>query len=495
MAKKTIVKSKQRTTSIPKGLILVPSFVFLIKIILILRIQGLDWYAVGQQDLAKGLQYLLESRFVPPNVWFGSDGENYVSALLGLAQDGIYSQARNLYYWPAGYPIFMWLLSYLFDGYLFLALSIFQSLIYAISCFYFVIQIRLTRLSNFAYPISLILALNPTLSLSSMVVGYESLVASCLLLATGLLLNFSRTKVKKLLGPQVVAASLLISFASFLQPRTIALGFVLFLIWGLSHLKIKAYALFLIATILLTSLSSVALAWRNHKAMGFVAVSTNLGVTMNIGAGKESTGGYSNAPRGVDCPSAVGDVAEQDAARVRCVLNWYFENPTESLRLFWNKSTYFWSPWFGPLANGTMGRNPWLEVHPLKETIKERSGFDMVAGPIGKTVSWAWIMGNVILFIAGWRVLWKLGGIQRLWGTAAFSMVIANWLISLVTIGDHRFRIPTMTLSLTLQVIALFALRARTTGSRSVPGEDVAWPILHWNRVSEPANLRSETDR
>jgi hypothetical protein len=37
--------------------------------------------------------------------------------------------------------------------------------------------------------------------------------------------------------------------------------------------------------------------------------------------------------------------------------------------------------------------------------------------------------------------------------------VVISWLVSMGTIGDHRFRIPTMSLSLFLQVIGYFALR------------------------------------
>ena len=37
--------------------------------------------------------------------------------------------------------------------------------------------------------------------------------------------------------------------------------------------------------------------------------------------------------------------------------------------------------------------------------------------------------------------------------------VVISWLVSMGTIGDHRFRIPTMYLSLFLQVIGLYALR------------------------------------
>ena len=39
--------------------------------------------------------------------------------------------------------------------------------------------------------------------------------------------------------------------------------------------------------------------------------------------------------------------------------------------------------------------------------------------------------------------------------------VVLSWLISIGTIGDHRFRIPTMSMSLFLQVAALLAIRKK----------------------------------
>jgi len=39
--------------------------------------------------------------------------------------------------------------------------------------------------------------------------------------------------------------------------------------------------------------------------------------------------------------------------------------------------------------------------------------------------------------------------------------VVLSWLISIGTIGDHRFRIPTMSMSLFLQVAAFLSIRKK----------------------------------
>ena len=54
----------------------------------------------------------------------------------------------------------------------------------------------------------------------------------------------------------------------------------------------------------------------------------------------------------------------------------------------------------------------------------------------------------------------------RFMGLAVVDTVLtflSAWLITLGTIGDHRFRIPTMGLSLLLQVAGILAIRDRVT--------------------------------
>lgn len=230
--------------------------------------------------------------------------------------------------------------------------------------------------------------------------------------------------------------------------------------------------------------------FRNSQAMGFTAISTNLGVTMNIGAGDEATGGYNGKYNGVPCPEAVGNEAQIDSAKVKCVVIWYAKNPGKFLKLSWNKAIYYWSPWFGPVANGTMARNPWRVNHPLNETSKSQSGANTVYGNTGKLVSWIWLLGGLFLLFWGTRFLWQAGGVEKLWGLSAFALVMLNWLSSIATIGDHRFRIPTMTLSVTLQAIGLTSLLISKRRGLVGAATEVTWPGLHWKRSPETDNLQ-----
>jgi hypothetical protein len=58
----------------------------------------------------------------------------------------------------------------------------------------------------------------------------------------------------------------------------------------------------------------------------------------------------------------------------------------------------------------------------------------------------------------GYFVLWRNNSLERFIGNLAMVAISTNWLITLFTIGDHRFRIPIMGMSLFLQAFGLKTL-------------------------------------
>ena len=153
-----------------------------------------------------------------------------------------------------------------------------------------------------------------------------------------------------------------------------------------------------------------------------------------------------------------GNESQKDNQRVKCVLNWYASNPTKVIKLFYNKTLYFWSPWFGPEANGTMARNPWLTISPIKNIASTPDGANLVYGGFGKLISWFWLLGGLGLLLYGFLILWRQNSLERFVGNIAMIAISTNWLISLISIGDHRFRIPIMGMSLFLQAVGLRTL-------------------------------------
>ena len=490
MARQTKVPVKRASTSLRNKLLLIPALGFLIKLLIIARIQGFDWYTAVNGDIANGLKILLDNNYAPAHVWYGADAENYLRSLLGLLNDGFFSTETNLHYWPAGYPLLIWIISFIGQGSTLALVALLQSLLYFLACAFFVDQIRQSRLVNFTIPIALVLTLNPTLALNTIAIGYELPTASFALFSIAFMMRFFRMQSGSIITVDTVLASASFALATLMQPRFVLFAIAVMGMWALARFTLKSAFILVAFGIAITLIGPGVMMYRNSQAMGFTAISTNLGVTMNIGAGDNATGGYSGNAGGVPCPEAVGNEAEVDSAQVKCVIAWWFKNPGKSVKLFSNKALYFWSPWYGPVANGTMARNPWRVNHPLNETVKTRSGAEMVYGNIGKLISWLWVLGGIFFLFWGFRFLWQAGGIERLWGTAAFTLVVINWLSSIATIGDHRFRIPTMTLSLALQVIGFTSIfvnkRKRLVGA----GTDISWPGLHWKRKSETDNLQ-----
>ena len=421
--------------------------IFIIKLGIIFRIEGIN---AGSGDRV----YFVDG------AWLGADGENYLMGYNALLKDGIFSPESILNYWPAGYPLLILFLSILGKSWVLTTLSIVQSLVFSYAIYFFAMQISRTRLKKFSYLMFLLILLNPTLSLSSIVIGYESITASGILVACGLMVKDVIEKKEKGFIKYLLSISLVFSFLSFVQPRLIVTGGLAIILWVYLRKGFKLGIRYVIVGLLVMSLLPATLVLRNQQALGLTSISTNLGVTMNLGAGDGATGGYvgSGSKAGVECNTS-GTSVEQDNQRVRCVLNWYLSNPVKAGELFFNKSLYFWSPWDGPLANGTMARNPWLTISPIRDIAQNSiEGNKLVNQDFGKLVSWLWLISGLVLLIYGFFVLWKIGSLERFLAVLAMLIVVSNLVISLMTIGDHRFRIPIMVMSLFLQAIGLKTL-------------------------------------
>ena len=418
--------------------------VFIVKIAMIFRIQGINTGSTGKMFYVDG-------------AWLGADGENYLVGYNALLKEGIFSPEGILNYWPAGYPLFILLLSLLGKSWVLTTLSIVQSLLFSYAAYLFASQLYKTRIKKFSYLILLFILLNPTLSLSSIVIGYESITASGLIIIMALIVKSFNEKNEKKFLRYLVVNSTISGLLVFLQPRLILSCILIIFIWIITWKGLKASALLMILSLAITLIFPATLIYRNNKSVGLNSISTNLGITMNIGAGDKATGGYMQEGYGVPCELS-GTSVEQDNQRVKCVLDWYTQNPTKAIKLFYNKSVYFWSPWFGPIANGTMARNPWLKISPLQSIASNPEGADLILGPFGKLVSWVWLIGGLALLIYGYLALWRQNSLERFLGNLAIIAIGTNWLVSLISIGDHRFRIPVMGISLFLQAIGLKSL-------------------------------------
>ena len=433
-AKKKSPGNSARTESkVLKALILIPLAAFLFKMTVISKLQVLG-YA-------------------------GSDFENYFNAANGLLRDGLFSKEPLLSYFPAGYPLFIWPIALISLEGTQTILSVIQSIFFAYATYFFTEKLRKTEFSHLAVLSSVLISFNPTLSLATLTVGYESSVAACLLMAGGILLQQRIWISSSMKYLYVGAFAAWLGLATFLQPRYLVAALILIsisiYIATSNAVKVNVAAVALIALLIFPG----ALVLRNAIAIDKPTISTNLGITMRIGAGEATNGSYLRQGPVLPCDPPKGKTSVSDEDLVKCVVTWYAKNPGKAAELAFNKARFFWSPWSGPLVNGTVARNPALEYSPVMGLNRSSEAWhNFIYGIPGQLISYVWLLGQLALLFIGFRHLWSRNKFSALVIT---SPVLVGWLITMATIGDSRFRIPTMSLSLVIQGAGMLAIKRK----------------------------------
>ena len=393
-------------------------------------------------------------------IWPGADAENYLKGVEGLYNEGLFSKASILNYWPAGYPILLWLLALISTAKFYYIIGIVQSIFFAYATYFLTKNMAKSNVAWLAISTSFIISFNPTLSLNTLAVGYEAPVAACFMMLLGVIIA-SRLNPTKLQYLYAMCAGAWIALATFMQPRYLLAGAVAILIWGATYTSRKSAIKVVSIGFAVALMSPILLIARNDVAIDQRSISTNLGVTMAIGAGDETNGSYKRNGPEVPCLPAIPNDVFTDNERVKCVLKWYLTNPIKTLKLTVYKSGFFWSPWSAPFGTGTMARNPWLKISPAQYFAKKEWGRELITISISKTIAWSWAIGQIALLFYGFLTLRRGDQISKLIANIALSSVVISWLVSVGTIGDNRFRVPTMCLSLLLQVAGVLQMKRK----------------------------------
>jgi hypothetical protein len=356
----------------------------------------------------------------------------------------------------------MWPVAVIGDSLFFYLLAIIQSVFFAYATYFLTNKLRNSSLKYLAFWTSIILSFNPTLSLSSMAVGYEAPIAACFMMIAGTILSTFNKPIDKKFWIAVASVGGWFALATFMQPRFLLIAIIIAIMWALRITGTKNRIRIAALVIAIMMAAPAIMIFRNAVSIDKATISTNLGVTMRIGAGPETSGGYDRKGPEVPCEPKTPATTVSDNEVVICVLRWYFTNPLDTLRLSFNKAIFFWSPWSGPEATGTMARNPWLKISPVQQVGKSsQAGQDLVLGSIGSTISYLWIIGQVLFLGLGYQALRKFGPDEKFFARVLITPVLLSWLLALGTIGDHRFRVPTMSMSLLLQLAAFLAIRKK----------------------------------
>ena len=418
-------------------------------------------YLIAIPLIALAIKFITMSN-VQSGIWFGADGENYLTGVEGLLADGFFSKEGLLSYWPAGYPLLMWPIAVFAKPIFFYLITIIQSVFFAYATYFFTNRLAKSSLKDFAFWASIILSFNPTLSLSSMAIGYEAPIAACFMMIAGIIWANANPTFDKRFWLSVAYVGFWFSLATFMQPRFLLIAIIIAVLWALKVVGTKNRIRIAALVISIMMAAPAIMIFRNSVSIDKATISTNLGVTMRIGAGPETSGSYDRTGPDVPCEPKARATAATDNEIVICVLKWYLANPLDTVRLSFNKAIYFWSPWSGPEATGTMARNPWLKISPVQQVgNSNQDGQGLVFGTFGIAVSYLWIAGQVLFLGLGYRALRKLGPEEKFFARVLITPVLVSWLLALGTIGDHRFRVPTMSMSLLLQLAAFLTIRKK----------------------------------
>ena len=393
------------------------------------------------------------AQFYDAGAWLGSDTEGYVQGAGTLATEGFFSESSFLSYYAPGYPIFIWLVDVIFGSKTFLVISIIQTVLYSFSIYLLAQQIVLLGLRKVAISFTLLTLLNPVISLSSMQLGYESLVASFISIILALLIKNYQNPEKQKKSREIIFASILMGINIWLAPRMILVSLIV-LIFYAAYSKNRTSLVATLCGIFIVITFQLSMLARNYVAVGSFTSQTSLGNLALMGAGPLANGSYMTEPTGAPCLVESENEADQSAEKLKCAIKWYAENPFHGTQLLWKKSYHLWSPWFGPLSSGTNARHPYLQsFHPIKSNITSQQQTDLIFGPVGKIISWLWIIGGWILLVLGFMKLLMRNNRARAAGLLSILLICLNWISALITIGDSRYRIPLMSVSLLLQVI------------------------------------------
>lgn len=394
--------------------------------------------------------------------WLGADGENYTAGVDGLMKDGFFSEEPKLSYWPAGYPILLWPIAAISVSKFFYIVSFIQSIFFAYSTYFFTNKLRTSSLKYLAFWVSILISFNPTLSLSSLAIGYEAPIAACFLMIAGIIWANASPTFDKKFWLNVAYVGGWFALATFMQPRFLLIAIIVAVLWALKVVGSKNRIRIAALVTAIMMVAPAIMIYRNSVVIDKATISTNLGVTMRIGAGPETSGGYKRSGPEVPCEPVAPATTVSDNDIVKCVIQWYITNPVDTARLSFNKALFFWSPWSGPKVEGTMARNPWLKISPVQQiSVSSQSGRDFMYSGFGVAVSYGWILGQMFFLFMGYRTLRKLGQNEKFLARIVIAPVVLSWLISIGAIGDHRFRIPTMSMSIFLQVVAFLAIRKK----------------------------------
>jgi 4-amino-4-deoxy-L-arabinose transferase-like glycosyltransferase len=406
----------------------------------------------------------------------GPDTGSYLAAARGLADRGLLADhVPNLPYWPAGYPAFLAAI-FAAVGEAPRAVAALQVLLLGVATWCLFTLVRRELGGAVAVVAVVLTGISPALLAASNELMYETVLASALVIAFDLVSRARRAPGRRG-GALAAAGAFVLGLAATMQPKALVVVLVL-LAWACvgprDALATRARTAWVaLAVVLAAAVGPLALIARSAAATDHAALSANLGATARIGLNDRASGGYRydvSVLRGCGLPARLvsrdrvafsdADLFAFDRTLTRCSASWAADHPLHALRLAAVKALYFWSPMVGPLPRDREAS--WAQPFDLRRALPPALRHAGAFATANRVLGNLWTLLVVGLVLAGAAV--GVRGEHRR-ATLLLAAPVALFLaVSMVTIGDARFRLPVTPFYTVLQALAVVALLHRLAG-------------------------------
>lgn len=382
----------------------------------------------------------------------GPDAPTYALAAKDFFENGVTAEAAGIPYWPAGYPLFI---SYLYGwfGVWERIVPLVQALGLGVAT-YFAYTLVLREFGPRRSVLTvLLLSISPALLGATGMFMYETPFLVLMVIPIELLSRVSSSNRDRNMRLLTTAfAGILFGVAITFQPKAIfpaVLGALLLV----ARLR-KRGAFLLIPFLITLLLAPTALVLRNYVAGKGVGLAANLGMAVIFEI--QYVTDVSDT-----CGGGVGTF-EQDREMVLCGLRWRARHPIKALKLGLTETAAYWGPMTGPLVT----RGTWWHAFDYRRflpvKILNQGWFEQI-NVIGGNV-WT-LLSTSLIALGAWILISETK--QRLMAFVFLMIILSFYIVTFISIGDARYRLPTAPFYSTFQACAilwLWDLRRRKRG-------------------------------
>lgn len=363
----------------------------------------------------------------------GQDAPSYLVSALRLLQDGPFAGQTAAPYFPIGYPWFVATIWKVF-GVSYHALGVVQNLLLALSLFAFYRIVRDYFGNRIALILLSLLSINPAVTASVSLLAYETPMASFLILGFYFLHKSQKMQAFSLaFFLSIFASSGLFTIAITFQPKILLsiIVIVLIYLWQGAN-RISLFKNIIVASIVFSviAIGPAAAIYRNWKAGDGVGYTQNFATNIVVG--------MNNSNAHLDFSKCHGSKYDS-VSKSFCMLLAKLEAPSDGIKIATHQGTYFWTPFIGNLK--FMGT--WYHGADWRRLVPSYTWWDTnsIWYGVDRMTGYLWTFGLVLLIIYGFRLSFQRTT-SRIVPFLFAIPVIFLWLVSVITYGEPRYRLP-----------------------------------------------------